>query len=119
MFQFQIAWGVTSALSYRPGFAVGSIAVHVRRRPSSGQQFWNQYAFRLDVRPRPKFCRWMTSRQAIDFPVKQLKTRCQQCGGGWMPENISGVPAGRSVFHVTSPFIGLLARFAVAAVNQE
>src|ERR1700730_9864140 len=30
--------------------------------------------------------------------------------GGWMPENISGVPAGRSVFHLTSPFIGLLAR---------
>ena len=29
--------------------------------------------------------------------------------GGWMPENISGVPAGRSVFHLTSPFIGLLA----------
>jgi hypothetical protein len=26
--------------------------------------------------------------------------------GGWMPENISGVPAGRSVFHLTSPFIG-------------
>ena len=25
-----------------------------------------------------------------------------------MPENISGVPAGRSVFHLTSPFIGLL-----------
>src|SRR5260370_13289845 len=23
--------------------------------------------------------------------------------GGWMPENISGVPAGRSVFHLTSP----------------
>src|ERR1700694_3486547 len=30
--------------------------------------------------------------------------------GGWMPENISGVPAGESVFHLTSPFIGLLAR---------
>jgi hypothetical protein len=29
--------------------------------------------------------------------------------GGWMPENISGVPAGRSVFHLTSPLIGLLA----------
>jgi hypothetical protein len=27
--------------------------------------------------------------------------------GGWMPENISGVPAGKSVFHLTSPFIGL------------
>src|SRR5260370_31820210 len=27
-------------------------------------------------------------------------------GGGWMSENISGVPAGRSVFHLTSPFIG-------------
>jgi hypothetical protein len=25
-----------------------------------------------------------------------------------MPENISGVPVGRSVFHLTSPFIGLL-----------
>jgi hypothetical protein len=25
---------------------------------------------------------------------------------GWMSENISGVPAGRSVFHLTSPFIG-------------
>jgi hypothetical protein len=25
-----------------------------------------------------------------------------------MPENISGAPAGRSVFHLTSPFIGLL-----------
>ena len=30
--------------------------------------------------------------------------------GGWMPENISGVPAGRSVFHLTSPLIGLLGR---------
>jgi hypothetical protein len=30
--------------------------------------------------------------------------------GGWMPEDISGVPAGRSVFHLTSPLIGLLAR---------
>src|ERR1035438_7118795 len=29
--------------------------------------------------------------------------------GGWMPENTSGVPAGRSVFHLTSPLIGLLA----------
>src|ERR1039457_961770 len=29
-----------------------------------------------------------------------------------MPENISGVPAGRSVFHLTSPFIGLLGNFA-------
>src|SRR5260370_17325538 len=28
--------------------------------------------------------------------------------GGWMPENISGVPAGRSIFHLTSPLIGLL-----------
>src|ERR1700738_2624983 len=28
--------------------------------------------------------------------------------GGWMPENISGVPAGRSVFHLTSPLIGRL-----------
>src|SRR5664279_3001106 len=27
-----------------------------------------------------------------------------------MPENISGVPAGRSVFYLTSPFIGLLFR---------
>jgi hypothetical protein len=27
--------------------------------------------------------------------------------GGWMSENISGVPAGRSVFHLTSLFIGL------------
>ena len=26
---------------------------------------------------------------------------------GWMSENISGVPAGRSVFHLTFPFIGL------------
>jgi hypothetical protein len=26
-----------------------------------------------------------------------------------MPENISGVPAGKSVFYLTSPLIGLLA----------
>src|SRR5258707_13024047 len=32
--------------------------------------------------------------------------------GGWMPENIFDVPAGRSVFHLTSPFIGLLGRLA-------
>ncbi len=31
--------------------------------------------------------------------------------GGWMSENISGGPAGRSVFQLTSPFIGLLAPF--------
>src|SRR5260370_26984667 len=30
--------------------------------------------------------------------------------GGWIPENISGVPAGESVFHLTSPLIGLLAQ---------
>jgi hypothetical protein len=34
--------------------------------------------------------------------------------GGWMPENISGVPAGRSVFHLTSPLIGPL-RFAITS----
>ena len=27
-----------------------------------------------------------------------------------MSENISGIPAGRSVSHLTSPYIGLLAR---------
>src|ERR1700730_13034675 len=31
--------------------------------------------------------------------------------GGWMAENISGVPAGRSVFPMTSPLIELLASF--------
>src|SRR5258707_14451582 len=35
--------------------------------------------------------------------------------GGWMPENISGVPAGRSVFHLTSPLIGLLDRLATGS----
>ena len=30
----------------------------------------------------------------------------------WIPENISGVPAGTSVFHLASPLIGLLARVA-------
>jgi hypothetical protein len=39
--------------------------------------------------------------------------------GGWMPENISGVPAGRSVFHLTSPFIGLLARFVGSPPYSE
>ncbi len=45
--------------------------------------------------------------------------------GGWMPENISGVPAGRSVFHLTSPLIGLLARlapwfnFRIARMHQK
>jgi hypothetical protein len=33
-----------------------------------------------------------------------------------MPENISGVPAGRSVFHLTSPFIGLLGRLDGSSV---
>ena len=28
--------------------------------------------------------------------------------GGWMPEKYFGAPAGRSVFHLTSPLIGLL-----------
>ena len=38
-----------------------------------------------------------------------------------MPENISGVPAGRSVFHLTSPLIGLLAgnNFRIARLAQE
>src|SRR6202171_360262 len=31
---------------------------------------------------------------------------------GWMSKNISGVPAGRSVFHLTSPFIGLTENWA-------
>src|SRR5450755_3032783 len=39
--------------------------------------------------------------------------------GGWMPENISGVPAGRSVFHLTSPFIGHSHRTATAAVPDQ
>jgi len=39
--------------------------------------------------------------------VKQLLTkRCRQYGRGWMSENISGTPAGRSVFLLTSLFIG-------------
>src|SRR5258707_15797950 len=39
--------------------------------------------------------------------------------GGWMPENISGVPAGRSVFHLTSPLIGLLARNNLGVVSAR
>src|SRR5258708_31707917 len=39
--------------------------------------------------------------------------------GGWMPENISGVPAGRSVFHLTSPLIGLLAQNKVARITES
>src|ERR1035437_82561 len=39
--------------------------------------------------------------------------------GGWMPENISGVPAGRSVFHLTSPFIGLLGNLpSIGTINK-
>jgi hypothetical protein len=34
---------------------------------------------------------------------------------GWMSENISGVPAGRSVFHLTSPFIGLTENYCLSA----
>jgi hypothetical protein len=36
-----------------------------------------------------------------------------------MPENISGVPLGRSVFHLTSPFIGQKAIEAGRAVNLD
>ena len=39
--------------------------------------------------------------------------------GGWMPENISGVPAGRSVFHLTSPLIGLPAAYEFPALVLE
>jgi len=38
--------------------------------------------------------------------------------GGWMPENISGVPAGRSVFHLTSPLIGLLGAIPMCLLNH-
>jgi len=38
---------------------------------------------------------------------------------GWMSENISGVPAGRSVFHLTSPLIGLLAQNKVARITES
>jgi hypothetical protein len=38
---------------------------------------------------------------------------------GWMPENISGVPAGKSVFHSTSPLVGLLAPANAAAPDEE
>jgi hypothetical protein len=31
---------------------------------------------------------------------------------GWMSENISGVPAGRSIYLLTSPYIGLQARMS-------
>jgi hypothetical protein len=53
--------------------------------------------------------------------VKQLLTeRCRQCGrGGWMSENISGVPAGRSVFHLTSPFIGLTDQRSISNIWHE
>jgi hypothetical protein len=38
---------------------------------------------------------------------------------GWMSENISGVPAGRSVFHLTSPFIGLTDQRSISNIWHE
>ena len=39
--------------------------------------------------------------------------------GGWMPDNISGIPAGRSIFHLTSPLIGLLRPGQVESLHPQ
>ena|ERR1700730_4913495 len=52
--------------------------------------------------------RGLKGRSATELNGQAAKGRgVSSVAGGWMPENISGVPAGRSVFHLTSPFIGL------------
>jgi hypothetical protein len=51
--------------------------------------------------------RGLKGRSATELNGQAAKRRgVSGVAGGWMPENISGVPAGRSVFHLTSPFIG-------------
>src|SRR5580704_5195506 len=50
--------------------------------------------------------RGLQGRSATGLNVQAAKEEVSVLWG-WMPENISGVPAGRSVFHLTSPLIGL------------
>ena len=55
----------------------------------------------------PSLC-GLEGRSATELNGQAAKGRgVSSVTGGWMPENISGVPAGRSVFHLTSPLIGL------------
>ena len=51
---------------------------------------------------------WGRSATGLNGRAAAKKEVSAVWSGGWMPENISGVLAGRSVFHLTSPLIGLL-----------
>src|ERR1700674_1272473 len=50
---------------------------------------------------------WVRSATGQNGQAAAKKDVSAMWSGGWMSENISGVPAGRSVFHLTSPCIGL------------
>src|SRR5260370_29324895 len=52
--------------------------------------------------------RGLQGRSAIVLNGQEAREVSALWRGGWMPQNISGVPAGRSIFHLTSPLIGLL-----------
>ena len=73
-----------------------------------------QMAFVFSVPSVSRACRsaayWAAPRQAKT--VKQLKKECRYQGGR-LDARVSGTSAGRSVLHLTSPLIGLLARHAV------
>ena len=57
--------------------------------------------------------RGLQGRSATGLNVQAAKEEVSVLWG-WMPENISGVPAGRSVFHLTSPLIGLSVKGQIA-----
>jgi hypothetical protein len=61
----------------------------------------------------------VTGRSAIGLNGQAAKDEVSAVWrGGRMPENISGGPAGRSVFHLTSPLMGLLARVKTSLLRD-
>ena len=74
-----------------------------------------RHVFRLRRPPKQQILARMADKQGASLwkwrseggMMERLPQRfCPPWRGAWMPENISGIPAGRSVFRLTSPLIG-------------
>lgn len=81
-----------------PATAAGTAPSDEHETPTRGKKNGEPVASRLTWPLRDKAKR--SSGQAAKDEVSVVWRR------GWMPENISGGPAGRSVFYLTSPLIG-------------
>src|ERR1700681_796432 len=63
--------------------------------------------------------RGLQGRSATGLNGQAAKDEVSAVWRGLDAGNISGVPAGRSVFHLTSPLIGLLAQNKVARITES